>query len=1340
MSTLAHGNNIAGRYIVESEIARGGMGFVCRVLDTATGTRVALKRLLPTAAANTHVVRLFESEYYTLVQLQHPRIIEVYDYGIDGDCPYYTMELLDGKDFRELAPLAYQEACQHARDVASSLALLHARRLLHRDLTARNVRLTSEGRAKVIDFGALATFGITGQVVGTPAVVPPEAINGQPLDQRADLYALGCLMYWLLTAKQAYPAQKLHALPSLWRQGEPPSPSKIVTSVPRELDQLVMALLSLDPASRPSSAAEVIERLNVIGGLDSEEIIDVGHSYISNPRLVGREPEMEGIRDFLERIVQEDSASLFVQGESGIGKTRILEELSVEGRLKGASVLRADAELHRGAYAVVRALASALFASVPDLALAYGRRYAAVLVSAFPELAEKFQVAEGESLDAEPSEQRIQLPSALQDWFVKVASERPLVLAIDNAHAADEASLAFCLALPRLKSNAPIGVVVTCRTGDVVIAERALGALSETSDPLMLAGLSPQETTSLVRALFGDVDHAGRLGRWLHDRTDGNPMQALAMAGQLIAEDHITYRDGAWVLPAELSREQLPSGMDQVLARRMAQLGPKARALAEAVSIERGAFSIEECGVLADLHGEDVFAALGELVSRGILVGAGDEYRFTQFAVPKYLREHLPPEKKRTLHARAGEFLFAIPDADPLTKIDAGWHLLRAGEESRGAQILAAMGGEFVHTVEGLAIAAPALEAALEVFERKGCSKWVLLNVLEALTAAGWYVDRSYATKYGERTLALALELTAHHGEATGQIDVDRYRHFEDLVQSLIGTLAILIGIAASTFDGRAARKYLETADVLETFAPDHVKTMVVDYCRYFVDVTEGRLTRAESTGRRVLDWLRSNDAERSLGLSMAKALAGAQMTGLGTYAALSGTPDALEWAKELEGHGLSFYRQLATQIRFIYHVNRGEILRAFPYREQLELNAMQGGTTWQASILVPLILGIAYSMCGELAKLRQSAEEIERMAKEIPSLAPVARWLRASYHSSRGLPQDAIPLLEQAVLELTPWSHVFWALVHASYIRALLDTGHFEQGLALGKRLSAEITADERRHGLLFLDLEMAIGLAEANCGASQDAAQRLDLLIDEQQSNESPIVLALLHETRARIAQKTADISAISKHIDAMGTWARTSGNTALIAKWKRLQAEAELKSVPVTFAAVPVDGSFSVYADAIRAILQQHEGRERARAALRLLMENANASRGYLYLGAPPHFVVAAQLPEHLSAPQHLMDEILSLAVGMREATPGPETADRLTGTQGFSTCAPVTTSDGDLFASHLLVVPQPGEAKIIGAVALKRDVDADEHISEEILQTVARCLYEPETPAAVSEPAG
>src|SRR5215472_8546355 len=150
---------IAGRYRVVAHLGRGGMGAVYRVVDQTTGGSLALKCIALPAGASARraaAARLsFRREFHTLVQLRHPRIVEVYDYGVDNGEPFYTMELLEGGDLSAHKRAPIPTACALLRDVVSALAFLHSRRLVHRDVTPANVRCTRNDHAKLIDFGVL---------------------------------------------------------------------------------------------------------------------------------------------------------------------------------------------------------------------------------------------------------------------------------------------------------------------------------------------------------------------------------------------------------------------------------------------------------------------------------------------------------------------------------------------------------------------------------------------------------------------------------------------------------------------------------------------------------------------------------------------------------------------------------------------------------------------------------------------------------------------------------------------------------------------------------------------------------------------------------------------------------------------------------------------------------------------------------------------------------------------------------------------------------------------------------------------------------------------------------
>ncbi|HMJ12511.1 MAG TPA: serine/threonine-protein kinase, partial [Polyangiaceae bacterium] len=164
---LTPGARISNRYRVERLLGRGGMAAVYEVLEETSGTRYALKRLESKEPAS-QAQSLFQREYSALAQLAHPRIVRVYDYALDGAVPYYLMELLSGASVRSLAPLPWREACSVLRDVASALAIVHSRRLIHRDVTPRNIHRTADGHAKLMDFGSLCTIGVAPDIIGTP--------------------------------------------------------------------------------------------------------------------------------------------------------------------------------------------------------------------------------------------------------------------------------------------------------------------------------------------------------------------------------------------------------------------------------------------------------------------------------------------------------------------------------------------------------------------------------------------------------------------------------------------------------------------------------------------------------------------------------------------------------------------------------------------------------------------------------------------------------------------------------------------------------------------------------------------------------------------------------------------------------------------------------------------------------------------------------------------------------------------------------------------------------------------------------------------------------------------
>ena len=199
------------------------------------------------------------------------------------------MELLDGATCAS-AGAAVARRLRAAARRRSSLALLHSRRLVHRDVSPRNVRCTADGRAKLIDFGAMVPMGVAKDVVGTPPFVAPEvAAAAGARRARRSVSALGALGYYMLTGRHAYPARRMAELRDVWRS-TPPPPIRFASKVPAALSVLIMQLIALDRGTRPESAAEVMKRLCAkIGGLHDDDQAAVLRAYLIAPALVGRD-------------------------------------------------------------------------------------------------------------------------------------------------------------------------------------------------------------------------------------------------------------------------------------------------------------------------------------------------------------------------------------------------------------------------------------------------------------------------------------------------------------------------------------------------------------------------------------------------------------------------------------------------------------------------------------------------------------------------------------------------------------------------------------------------------------------------------------------------------------------------------------------------------------------------------------------------------------------------------------------------------------------------------------------------------------------------------------------
>jgi serine/threonine-protein kinase len=258
---------LKGRYSVEREIGRGGMATVYLARDLQHQTPVAIK-IMHSNLADALDSKRFRREMGIAASLAHPLIVPLHDSGSAGGVLYYIMQYVEGESLYERLQrerrLALQIALEVTRDVAAALGYAHSRGILHRDVKPENVLLAG-GHALIADFGLARAIGAadyqklteTGVVVGTLYYMSPEQLREDlDLDQRADIYSLGCILYEMLTGGPPYTGRSLTEVASRILHGEVPSVRRVREDVPATVDQAITRALAKTPAGRFATMEE----------------------------------------------------------------------------------------------------------------------------------------------------------------------------------------------------------------------------------------------------------------------------------------------------------------------------------------------------------------------------------------------------------------------------------------------------------------------------------------------------------------------------------------------------------------------------------------------------------------------------------------------------------------------------------------------------------------------------------------------------------------------------------------------------------------------------------------------------------------------------------------------------------------------------------------------------------------------------------------------------------------------------------------------------------------------------------------------------------------------------
>jgi hypothetical protein len=1247
----------AERYELHEVLGRGGMACVYRATDRSGGRDVALKQLLAAedGSIKTSVSALFEREFNTLAQLRHPHVIAVYDYGRMADgCPFYTMELLDGGDLREGAPWPWREACRLLFDVCSSLALLHSRRLLHRDVSPRNIRCTRDGRAKLIDFGAMAPMSSGGaDVVGTPAFVAPETLHRLALDARTDLYSLGATLYHALTGAVPYPARTFADVMAAWG-GKVRPPSTYDASIPAALDDLVFSLISVEPALRPPSAFDVMQRLIAIAGLSPSESEAVSRAYLATPSLVGRDTALEEFRARILASRMSRGGAMVIEGPAGIGRSRFLDACVLEAKTLGFMVMRATATNPHASFAIARDLTEHLLEAAPSTP----RDSSSGLFELEPP-ASRAQPARLRDL-SDPGLSPDDVQRAFSRLWLDASKSQPLLIAVDDVRRIDAGSAAALASLLDKSARGRTFVLLSSSTDEP--ESPAASTLGRRAHAYTLPRLTSDETRRLLASLFGEVSNLDMLAREIHQVSGGTPRLVMDMAQHLVDRKVVRYAAGVWTLPQRLSQDDLPRSTADAVRARVEPLSPEARFLIEAhaLAISDRLSDREYRALLPKTSSQEVERAIGELLGSGALVGDAEAYSLPNRVWRSALAAGLSAEASAERHRALAEMYRTRSD------IAFIYHAFYGGLEEEGLEALARLNaGYAANTVDAAKAAEHNVGKMMSCYpmafacaERLGKSPR-FINELRRWNFAGMTVleDAGYppvADQWRaqlERDSGLDLywsdpdhsdpmarmmrALTGAQQRYQDTPEAERVYTVEEALKLLGEYVVIGIAIGARTQDSARLRSlppllepFVVLAPVLDALWNNAVAT--------YVGNCEGAFEAARDRWSAVLKKLDTMDGTE---MPYVREIANAVAYAIGLMEAQLGLPSAIDQADRLERD--PYQRVAALQLRRIVRLEQGDWKGAERFRREAEIASLSSRTPQMFKALLMVELTVCMYAC-DLAGIRDVVERMRPLAALFPGWQPNLLYAEACFHRVRGDNELARAKCEECIALTRFDEHgnslnvLMWIASKVLLAEALLDLGRTEDARDLALAALAEST--QRAQMSRSIELERVLALAGAKLG-DPDAVRVFQASIERQaQMGVTGLRMGVSYEARAQIAIWQNDADAFEHYSELTAREYRYGAGSTLGARYDRLLNEAARRGLRTTASLAdfaPASAAFdsSMLTDSkslvLRTMSKATRAEDRAHAALQLVCSSRSASAGQLYLTTSTGLTLAAAI---------------------------------------------------------------------------------------------------------------
>lgn len=781
------------------------MGVVFLVEDTTNNRHVALKVLSKIAGDASEALLQFKQEFRTMTRLRHPNTVEVYDYGqLSDGTPFFTMEVVPGKGLDELLPLSPDDFRPVVLQLVRALGYIHQQGLVHCDIKPENIRLTPTGQVKLMDFGLMVDAGTSGGTIrGTIAYMSPEVARRGKIDARADFYSLGALAFHLLTGIPPFVGEDPISILRAHLEQDPPSLRTLVPDIPADLEEVVDRLLAKDPRARFQSAGELLAALGDDSGEESEGVL------LGSP-MVGRHAELSALTSALSRLKEGKGSRIHLQGDLGMGKTRLLEEFRYHVQLAETRTLGGCALEGGAPYGPFLEPLRGLLPLVPGQVV---DRHRGLLSRLLPELDDG-----GEVVRLEPNQEQFRLRAAIAEIFAEGTRTEPgggLVLLLDDWHWADELSRKLLTYLERNLDGQPVLMVV---------ASRDEGDPESGATEIRLGQLTDPDVSEMVCAMLGSGEVDDGFLATFAQLTGGSPLYVESSLRHLRESGVVVSEQGRWIARTPLTARHLPGSIKDLLKERIGRLGPTSVVVAQAAAAIARPCSLPLLSRAAGVSEEALFEALEELRSTGILAAENGAISFLQGQVAEVLRSETPQDVWRELHTRIAHAL-EEEHREGLEAANELAHHFLASNDRRKAVVAAleaarqnfqlyAQHEARTFYEEGFALLGPD--------DRKMRAEYLF----GLASLARFRSDLDLATEHYEAALALAEELSDAQMEARILTSLGIIRQIRKQYDAALDVLTRSETVCRRTGDGRELMRCLQTMARVHYMKADPLKAI----------------------------------------------------------------------------------------------------------------------------------------------------------------------------------------------------------------------------------------------------------------------------------------------------------------------------------------------------------------------------------------------------------------------------------------------------------------------------------------------------------------------------------